>query len=404
MAGAMPPREAVRIEKMVNCFPDDYPAPEGDAPFRPTVTVMPSASTSGAELVRLAMPERAARPPLNLVFPIDTRGSMQDPDKLPLLKQSLRLMLGELGPEDEVAIMTNAGAAELRQAYDLAEAKASDGEIGRVILATDGDVDVGLSDPDALERFVATERAGGTCLSVLGFGRGDLDDAMQARAQAGNGQAAYIDTLAEARKVLVDQLTGALFPIADDVKVQVEWNPATVADYRLIAYETRALRREDFNDGRADTGEIGAGAYRDGDLRDRAGGVRGGDDGCAALRTAVGRDGVRGARFPVALPQGAGRRRERPDRDADPSREGDGVRHVRFGVAVAGFGQLLRGSELPGGWGWSNAIARSAGARGEDPFGYRAEAVTPMRLAQRRRKRGDRTGRAPVRARPPSVS
>ena len=213
--------------------------------------------------------------------------------KLGLLKQSLALMLPELRPEDEISIVTYAGSAGqvlpptkasekdkilsaldnltaggstagaegLELAYQVAKSMQADGEVSRILLATDGDFNVGVSDPDGLTAYVAKKREqDDTYLSVLGFGCGNLDDAtMQALAQNGNGQAAYIDTLSEARKVLVDQLTGALFSIADDVKVQVEWNPAEVAEYRLIGYETRALRREDFNNDKVDAGEIGAG-------------------------------------------------------------------------------------------------------------------------------------------------
>ncbi len=296
MQGALPPADAVRVEEMINYFPYAYPAPEGSHPFQPTVTVTPTPWNPGTNLVHIgiqgALPEIAERPPLNLVFLIDTSGSMQSPSKLPLLKQSFRLMLAELRPEDSISIVTYAGSAGqvldptpaseraailaaldrleaggstagqagLEQAYATAEAMTGDGEVTRVILATDGDFNVGLSDPDALKDFIAEKRDSGTYLSVLGFGRGNLDDAtMQALAQNGNGQAAYIDTLSEARKVLVDQLTGALFPIANDVKFQVEFNPATVAEYRLIGYETRALAREDFNNDRVDAGDIGAG-------------------------------------------------------------------------------------------------------------------------------------------------
>ena len=155
---------------------------------------------------------------------------------------------------------STAGAEGLALAYQTAETMAAPGEVSRVLLATDGDFNVGIDDPEALKTFIARKRDSGVYLSVLGFGRGNLDDAtMQALAQNGNGTASYIDTLNEARKVLVDQLTGALYPIADNVKIQVEWNPAQVAEYRLIGYETRALRREDFNNDKVDAGDIGAG-------------------------------------------------------------------------------------------------------------------------------------------------
>ena len=419
MNGSLPPADAVRIEEMVNYFPYAYPTPDGTQAFRPTVTVLQTPWNPDTQLVHIAlqgrMPALADRPALNLVFLIDTSGSMEDPNKLPLLKQSFRLMLAKLRPEDRVAIVTYAGSAGevlaptaagdqakilaaltnlaaggstagqegLQQAYAVAASMAETGEVTRVILATDGDFNVGLSDPDELKRFIAEQRETGTYLSVLGFGRGNLDDAtMQALAQEGNGQAAYIDTLAEAQKVLVDQLTGALFPIADDVKIQVEWNPAAVAEYRLIGYETRALSREDFNNDRVDAGEIGAGTSvtaiyevtpvgSPGQLSDP---LRYQADGAAGTTTELGYLKLRlkapGAEvstlidtpiLPVVVEPGA---------------------EVRFATAVAGFGQLLKGNPFLQDWGYTDAIALASGAKGDDDYGYRAEAVTLMRLAQ----------------------
>lgn len=417
--GMLPPVEAVRVEEIVNYFPYSYPESDGPDPFEPTITVMPSPWNAGTNLVHIGiqgdLPAIGDRPPLNLVFLIDTSGSMQDANKLPLLKQSFRMMLAELRPEDEVSIVTYAGSAGqvleptraaersvilaaldrlqaggstagqagLQQAYQVAEGMTGDGEVTRVILATDGDFNVGLSDPEALKDFIAERRDSGTYLSVLGFGRGNLDDAtMQALAQNGNGTAAYIDTLAEARKVLVDQLTGALFPIANDVKIQVEFNPAEVAEYRLIGYETRALRREDFNNDRVDAGEIGAGhtvtaiyeitpvgsdAVLNGPLRYGTGSETGAGDelGYFKLRYKMpGEDVSRLIEEPILPGQGA------VSDDAE------------FSVAMAGFAQLLRGDDYLGAWSWGDAIAIATAARGIDAFGYRAEAVTLMRLAE----------------------
>jgi Ca-activated chloride channel family protein len=423
MAGSLPPPEAVRVEEMVNYFPYDYPAPEtGGAPFRPDITVMPTPWNPGTSLVRIALqgvlPPVADRPPLNLVFLIDTSGSMQDPNKLPLLQQGFRLMLGQLRPEDHVAIVTYAGSAGevlpptpaadrytilqaldrleaggstageegLRLAYSVAARMGGQDTVNRVRLATDGDFNVGLADPAGLESFIADKRKSGVYLSVLGFGRGNLDDAtMQALAQAGNGTAAYIDTAQEARKVLVDQLTGALFPIADDVKIQVEWNPRAVAEWRLIGYETRALRREDFGDDRVDAGEIGAGhavtalyevtapgspALRNEPLRYAETSARPAGDDTGELGYLRLRWKAPGAKQSTLL--------ETPILPQTGPADDDS----RFAAAIAGFGQLLTGSPLPGSWGWDQAIALAEGARGSDSFGYRAEAVTLMRLAQ----------------------
>lgn len=425
LRGALPPAEAVRIEEMVNYFPYDYPAPDADGPpFRVSVSTQPTPWNAGTKLVRIGlqgrMPATDARPPLNLVLLIDTSGSMQDPAKLPLLKQSLRLMLGQLRPEDQIAIVTYAGSAGevlpptpasdnaailsaldrldaggatagaqgLDLAYRTAEKMAAKGEVSRILLATDGDFNLGISDPQALRDFIAAKRDQGSYLSVLGFGRGNLDDAtMQALAQNGNGQAAYIDTLQEARKVLVDQLSGALFPIAGDAKLQVEWNPARVAEYRLIGYETRALKREDFNNDQVDAGEIGAGhtvtaLYEitppDSPAR-LTDPLRYGDTGAEAASTAANGNELGFLRLRYKEPgEAQSQLIETPIIDRGERGDAD----ARFAAAIAGFGQLLTGGTYLGDWGWDQAIALAESSRGADPYGYRAEAVSLMRLAQ----------------------
>ena len=419
MAGMLPPPEAVRVEEMVNYFPYAYPAPDAtEAPFRSTVTVMQTPWNPGTQLVHIGLqgrlPALADRPPLNLVFLIDTSGSMDEPNKLPLLKQSLKLMLTQLRPEDEVAMVayagsagtvleptkagdtakilaaldnlsaggSTAGAEGLALAYDVAKTMSGDDEVSRVLLATDGDFNVGIDDPEGLEAYIAKKRDTGIYLSVLGFGRGNLDDAtMQALAQNGNGQAAYIDTLNEARKVLVDQLTGALFPIANDVKIQVEWNPAAVAEYRLIGYETRALNREDFNNDKVDAGEIGAGTTVTAIYEVTA-------PGSAALRNDPLRYGAAPAES-SAPELGFLRLRYKAQGEAasqlleTPILAGGAASDdARFAVAMAGFGQLLTGSVYLNVWGWDQAIDLALGSRGDDPFGYRIEAVNLMRMAQ----------------------
>ncbi|WP_299668709.1 VWA domain-containing protein [uncultured Ruegeria sp.] len=416
MNGQMPNPDAVRIEEMINYFPYDYPAPH-EAAFKPTVTVSTTPWNPDTRLVHIgiqgALPDAEERAPLNLVFLIDTSGSMNQPNKLPLLKQSIRLMLGQLRPSDQVSIVTYAGSAGqvlaptnaseraviltaldqldaggstagqagLQQAYSTAEDMTQEGEITRVILATDGDFNVGMSDPDALKNYIADKRDSSIYLSVLGFGRGNLQDTtMQALAQNGNGQAAYIDTLAEAQKVLVDQLTGALFPIADDVKIQVEFNPAKIVEYRLIGYETRALRREDFNNDAVDAGDIGAGhtvtalyevtptgspAQLSTPMRYQARALDSGNDelGFLALRyKAPGAVNSQLIETPITM-------------DLVPLSDSE------FATAIAGFGQLLRGSDYTGDWSYEDAIELANEAKGDDPFGYRAEAVQLMRLA-----------------------
>lgn len=418
-AGSLPPADAVRVEELINYFPYDYAGPTtGEGPFRPTVSVMPTPWNADTQLVHIAIqgekPAVDDRPPLNLVFLIDTSGSMAQPDKLPLLKQSFRLMLDNLRAQDQVAIVEYAGSAGevlvstaasdrttilqainslgaggstngqggLAQAYGVAEAMAADGDVSRVILATDGDFNVGLNDPDALKDFIADKRDSGTYLSVLGFGRGNLDDAtMQALAQNGNGQAAYIDDLSEAQKVLVDQLSGALFPIANDVKIQVEFNPATVAEYRLIGYETRSLRREDFNNDAVDAGELGAGhsvtaiyevtpvgsaAILNDPLRyGTSDTVEGSTElGFLKLRyKAPGESQSQLIETPISASLAV-------------------TSEAQFAAAIAGFGQLLRGSDYLGDWAYDDAITLANAHRGDDAFGYRTQAVQLMRLAQ----------------------
>ncbi len=417
--GQLPPPQAVRIEELINYFPYDYPAPDaGEPPFRPTISTFQTPWNADTQLVHIAlqgaMPALDDRPPLNLVFLIDTSGSMDDPTKLPLLKQSFRLMLDQLRPEDEVAIVEYAGSAGqvlaptpaserttilqaiqslgaggstngqggLQQAYAVAETMKEDGQINRVILATDGDFNVGLSNPDALKDFIADKRDSGTYLSVLGFGRGNLDDAtMQALAQNGNGTAAYIDTLSEAQKVLVDQLTGALFPIAGDVKVQVEFNPAQIAEYRLIGYETRSLNREDFNNDKVDAGELGAGhavtaiyevtptgspAQLSDPLRYAPNTVAASSDELGYVKLRYKEPGEATSQLIETPIIG----------QSTPGTE------ANFAAAIAGFGQLLRDDSYLGDWGYDDAIALANANRGEDAFGYRTEAVQLMRLAQ----------------------
>ncbi len=422
MGGQLPPPDAVRTEEMINYFSYAYPAPETpDVPFSISVTVMDTPWNSGTRLLHIGIKgfdlPLAERPAVNLVFLIDTSGSMMDANKLPLLVNAFRLMLGTLGPDDKVAIVTyagragtvleptpasekdkilaslgaltaggsTAGQAGLQQAYALAEQMASDGATSRVILATDGDFNVGISDREALKSYVEQKRKGGVYLSVLGFGRGNYNDAlMQTLAQNGNGTAAYIDTLAEAQKVLVDQVAGALFPIADDVKIQVEFNPAMVAEYRLIGYETRGLDRADFSNDAVDAGEIGAGhtvtalyeitpvgssAVRVGSLRygtSETGSVNTGEYAFLKLRYKLpGEATSRLVTTPVT-----------PNADAGIDSE------VRFAAAVAAFGQILRGDTMMNGYTLARVETLARENRGPDPFGYRAGFLALVRLAE----------------------
>jgi len=291
-----PPAAAVRIEELVNYFPYDYAPPTGSGPFAASLEVASAPWAPGHRLVRIGLKGRevadAQRPAANLVFLLDVSGSMNQPNKLPLLKQSLRLLVTKLRPDDRVAIAVYAGSSGLvlpstsaaqqtqiidalenlraggstngamgiHLAYDIAKANFIPGGVNRVILATDGDFNVGTTSEGELVRLIEEKAQSGVFLSVLGFGRGNLKDStLEALADKGNGNYAYIDSLAEARKALVEQAGGTLMTIAKDVKIQVEFNPAQVSAYRLIGYENRLLAKEDFNNDAVDAGEIGAG-------------------------------------------------------------------------------------------------------------------------------------------------
>ncbi len=427
--GVLPQDDAVRVEELVNYFPYDYPGPDSaETPFAPSVTVMPTPWNTGTKLVSIGIKgydiAPAARPHANLVFLIDTSGSMEEANKLPLLINSMKLLVDGLKPDDSVAIVTYAGSAGtvleptkasdkgkidaalenlaaggstagaegIRQAYQLAERSFDKDGVNRVLLASDGDFNVGITDTDELQSFVEHERSSGIFLSVLGFGRGNYnDELMQALAQNGNGAAAYIDTLSEARKVLVEESTSTLFPIAKDVKIQVEFNPATVSEYRLIGYENRLLNREDFNNDKVDAGEIGSGhtvtaiyeitpkgssAALVDDLRyqpNAAPATSGTADEYGFLRIRYklpGEDASKLIETPIGASNEVG------------AAGGDVAREARFAASVAAFGQILRGGRYTGAFGYDDVIALANANKGDDAFGYRSEFVNLVRLAK----------------------
>ncbi|RTL03314.1 MAG: DUF3520 domain-containing protein, partial [Lysobacterales bacterium] len=295
--GRLPPVDAVRIEEMVNYFPYAWPAPEARSrPLQVSTALLPTPWNPDTRLLRIGIrgwaPATHERPPANLVFLIDVSGSMDAPGRLGLLQKSLGLLVERLRPEDRVAIVSyaggvrtvleptsgrertkilaaldglaaggsTAGAAGLQQAYRLAREHFDRQAVNRVILGTDGDFNVGLSDPAGLAQYVSEQRKAGVYLSVLTVGLDNLHDGTaQALAQAGNGNAAYLDSVQEGRRVLVEQLAATMIPVADDAKVQVEFNPAEVSEYRLLGYETRALARADFTNDAVDAGDLGVG-------------------------------------------------------------------------------------------------------------------------------------------------
>ena len=426
--GVLPQPNAVRIEELINYFPYNYPAPaDPHTPFAVSVSLMPTPWNTETQLMHICIKgyelRAETKPPANLVFLIDTSGSMGEPNKLALVIKSFRLLLEELAPDDTVAIVTYAGSAStvlaptrvaehdsilaklgrlssggftaggegIRQAYLLAEQSFVTDGINRVILATDGDFNVGITDVDELKGFVQRKRAGGVYLSVLGFGMGNYnDELMQALAQNGNGHAAYIDRLMEARKVMVDQATSTLFPIAKDVKIQVEFNPAIISEYRLIGYETRMLAREDFRNDKVDAGEIGAGhsvtaLYEitpAGSGSERVPPLRYGDPAKPAEGDATGEHAFVKVRY--KLPDAdTSKLITRAVTGADETSGPDSTLiEARFAVAVAAFGQLLRGGRHTGNYGYDDVLALALDARGEDRFGYRTEFASLVRLAE----------------------
>jgi Ca-activated chloride channel family protein len=432
--GLLPQKDAVRIEELINYFDYDYPLPESrEQPFRPTVALYPTPWNAKTKLLHIGIkghdivPDK--KPRSNLVFLIDVSGSMNQPDKLPLLKNAFRLLVSSLEKNDTVAIVVYAGAAGtvleptpvseknkiltaldqlqaggstagaegIRQAYALAEMGFDKQAVNRVILATDGDFNVGITNREELKDFVERNRKTGTYLSVLGFGQGNYNDAiMQALAQNGNGNAAYIDNLNEARKVLVEEATSTLFPIAKDVKIQVEFNPAKVAEYRLIGYETRLLKREDFRNDRVDAGDIGSGhavtaLYEIIPVESDARWI----DELRYKTTAGASDGSKQASEPSSKEYAFLKIRYKlPDEEksrlislpitsdfeAGDIAEVDG--DLRFAAAVVAFGQLLRGDPFTGEYSFDDVITLAESARGDDRFGYRSEFLNLVRLAK----------------------
>ena len=426
-AGRLPPRDAVRVEELINYFRYDYPLPQTrEQPFSTTVTVAPSPWAEGRQLVHIGLQGYhiipRERPPLNLTLLIDVSGSMQPANKLPLALQSFRMLVEQLNARDRVSIVVYAGAAGavleptpgdqrgrilgaldnlraggstaggegLRLAYALAERNFNRNAVNRVIIATDGDFNVGINNPDELQDFVSRKRETGVYLSVLGFGGGNYNDLlMQRLAQNGNGVAAYIDNINEARRVLHDEMAANMFSIANDVKIQVEFNPARVAEYRLIGYETRMLRREDFNNDAVDAGEIGAGHAVTAIYEiTPVGGptftepLRYQNRTVAPPSTA---NEYAFLRIRYKLPgQDTSRLIERPitnaDYVADIARANESA---RWATAVAGYGQLLRGDPyLRQGYGWDDVIRLAQSARGRDEYGWRAEFIQLARTAQ----------------------
>lgn len=422
----LPPAASVRTEELINYFPYAYEAPaSANEPFRANVAVFPNPWAEGRKLIRIGVKgyalQQTGRPRANLVFLIDTSGSMEPQNRLPLVKRSLAMLVTQLQPEDRIAIVTyagnagtaleptsvaakakilatidrleaggsTAGAEGIRQAYALAEQNFDANGVNRVILATDGDFNVGITNRDELKGFVERQREKGIFLSVLGVGMGNYNDALaQTLAQNGNGVAAYIDTINEARKVLVEEASSTLFPIGKDVKIQVEFNPATVAEYRLIGYETRLLNRDDFTNDRIDAGDVGSGQTVTA-LYDivPVGGPRVVDDlryGARAPASGSPSPEYAFVKIRYKLP-----RSDRSvlistpvDRGSEHDRFEDAPLDARFATSVAAFGEILRGGKHTGRFDYDDVLRIASAARGDDPYGYRSEFLQLVRAAK----------------------
>lgn len=463
-AGSLPPVDAVRVEELINYFNYSYPQPEGDDPFRVDMELADCPWRKGHWLLRVGLKGReievAKRPASNLVFLVDVSGSMADENKLPLLKQALTLLVSQLTENDRVSIVTYAGDTSLRLPATsgdqkekiqgvinaLASGGSTNGSAGivlayeqaaqgflkegtnRVILATDGDLNVGITSNEALVKLIEEKRQGGTFLTVLGFGEGNLQDAkMEGLADHGNGVYAYIDGLREARKVLVEQLSGTLTTIAKDVKIQIEFNPQEIAGYRLIGYENRALAAQDFANDKKDAGDIGAGHTVTALYELVPVGADLGSDEpkkpmeeplkyqktvAGAAESAAPAKGPEETSKPRELSEAAKNgelftvklRFKKPTADVSELREyvmkdkakkfGQASSDFQFAASVAGYGMLLRSSPYRGDLTPGFVAEVAAANQGSDQGGYRAEFVDLVRksaaLLQHRQPEGSR--------------
>lgn len=423
----LPPPDAVRIEEMVNYFPYAYAPPQNGAPFAAHLEVSGCPWNREHRLVRIGLKgreiQREQRPPCNLVFLIDISGSMEPPNRLPLVKRGLSLLVNELTEKDRVAIVVYAagtgvalpstpasdraailgvldrlhaagsthGSAGIQLAYDEAQKHFLPGGANRVILCTDGDFNVGVTNRGDLTRLIEEKAKSGVFLTVLGFGMGNYKDATLVQlADKGNGNYAYIDTLNEARKVLVEQASGTLITIAKDVKIQVEFNPAKVSAYRLIGYEKRLLRAEDFNDDRKDAGEIGAGHTVTALYEIVPAGKKINLPNVDPLKYQQEAPLSPAAQGPELLTLKL--RYKEPDGQEsklisfpviDDGRPFDQAsEEYRFAAAVAEFGLLLRRSPYQGEATYGGVSARASRAIGPDPHGYRREFLELVKVAE----------------------
>lgn len=425
--GQLPARGAVRIEEMVNYFSYDYPEPDGKVPFTITTDAWPCPWNKGNRLARIALQGKRLSyknlPPTNLVFLLDVSGSMKPGNKLPLVRETMLLLLDHLRKRDRVAIVvyageaglvlestpgnkkdvickairdlraggSTAGAAGIKLAYQVAAENLKKDGINRVILATDGDFNVGTSNDAELVKLMEKERERGIFLTILGFGTGNLEDERMERiADNGNGHYAYVDNISEARRLFIDDVGATLYTIAKDVKIQVEFNPAHVSAYRLIGYENRMLKREDFDNDRKDAGELGAGhsvtAFYE-IVPTAENEVSTSDAGSIYIAVGVNpgawdRPELLTVKFRYKPPKKEKSillTRELRDEGGD-FRDAPG--DVVFAAAVVEFGLILRDSEFKANASINHVLTAARSVRGEDPHGHRAEFVRLVEIAQ----------------------
>ena len=424
-AGRLPPADAVRVEEMINYFPYAYTLPKGNAPFAVHTEIAPAPWNASHQLLHIGIKAqdiaKASLPPANLVFLVDVSGSMNSPERLPLLKSALKLLVNQLRPQDTVSLVTyasgtqvvleptsgahkasitaaldnlraggsTAGAAGITLAYNMAQQGYIKGGINRILLATDGDFNVGITNFEALKNMAEEKRKGGVSLSTLGFGVDNYNEKlMEQLADAGNGNYSYIDTLNEGQKVLVDEMTSTLATVAKDVKIQIEFNPNLVSEYRLLGYENRLLKREDFNNDKVDAGEVGAGhtvtAIYELTLKGSAGSVD-------PLRYGKGDTSANNKSGELAFlrlrykaPEGdVSQLMEWPLHKQDiKSSLANTSTEFRFAAAVAAFGQQLRGGKHTGEMNYADIAKLASDARAADSFGYRGEFLRLVKLAQ----------------------
>ncbi len=426
-SGQMPPKDAVKIEEMINYFNYDYKSPKGKHPFGVEHEVSSAPWNTDHKLVHVGIQgeriEMDNLPPSNIVFLLDVSGSMSNANKLPLLKKSLKLLVNELRPEDRVAIVVYAGAAGevlastpgnerakiikaldrlnaggstaggagIELAYKIAQENFIEDGNNRIILATDGDFNVGASSDDDMESLIEKKRKSGVFLTVLGYGMGNYKDSkMEILADKGNGNHAYIDNILEAKKVLVNEFGGTLFTIAKDMKIQVEFNPATVQAYRLIGYENRKLNDEDFNNDKKDAGELGSGHTVTALYEVIPMGVKSNfkplDDLKYRQKEKIELSGNGSDLMTVKL------RYKKPDEDRsiylDTVIKNESLSlketsdNFRWSAAVAGFGMLLRDSDYKNDMSFSEVIRLAKSAKGKDDEGYRAELIKLIEMAE----------------------